>query len=256
VRVLLLLALSIGAVSAQTFEVVSIKPVDKSVRPGPPRSDPGMVAFPNSNLKALISRAYEIAPYQINGPAWMDTAPPYSFSARIPEGVSEDKVPVMMQAMLADRFGLKAHWESPVQPVFELVVGKDGPKLKRTDLVAAVKGPDGKAVGMLDMNAAGHIAFRATSMGSLARWLSNQAGRPVIDKTGIDGIFDIDMDSDPSELAALRRMSAAGELALPDNSGSSSIFTAIQSLGLKLESKKEPVQHLVIDSVRKEPTEN
>ena len=255
-RVLLLLAIAIGVLNAQTFEVVSIKPRDPSVRPGPPRSDPGIVSLPNANLMLLITRAYLIAPYQVNGPAWIDGAPAYSFSARIPEGVSEDQVPVMMQAMLADRFGLKAHWESPVQAVFELVVSKDGPKLKRTDLIAAVKGPDGKAIGMLDMNAAGHIAFRATSMGSLARWLSIQAGRPVIEKTGIDGIFDIDMDSDPGELEVLRRMSAAGDLALPDHSGSSSIFTAIQSLGLKLESRKEPVQHLVIDSVRKEPTEN
>ncbi len=253
-RALLFLAIAIGALHAQTFEVVSIKVRDASTRPGPPRSDPGIVSFPNANLRLLITRAYEIAPYQINGPAWLD-APNYTFNARIPEGVSEDKVPALMQAMLADRFGLKAHWESPVQAVFELVVGKDGPKLKRTDLVAAVKGPDGKAVGMLNMNAAGHIAFRATSMGSLARWLSNQAGRPVIDKTGIDGIFDIDMDSDPGELEVLRRMSAAGEVTL-DSSNASSIFTAIQSLGLKLESHKEPVKHLVIDSVRKEPTEN
>jgi len=256
VRVLLLFAIVTGALSAQTFEVVSIKPRDASVRPGPPRSDPGIVSFPNANVKLLITRAYDIAPYQINGPAWMDSAPAYSFSARIPEGVSEDKVPVMMQAMLADRFGLKAHWESPVQAVFELVIAKDGPKLKRTDLNVAVKGPDGKAVGMLDMNASGHIAFRATSMGSFARWLTSQTGRPVIDKTGIDGIFDIEMDSNPAELEVLRRMSAAGELALPDNSGSSSIFTAIESLGLKLESRKEPVKHLIIDSVRKEPTEN
>jgi uncharacterized protein (TIGR03435 family) len=241
---------------AQTFEVVSIKPRDPAVRPGPPRSDPGIVSFPNATIKVLITRAYDIAPYQINGPGWMDNAPAYSFSARILEGVSEDKVPAMMQAMLADRFGLQAHWESPVQPVFELVVGKDGPKLKRTDLIAAVKGPDGKTIGMVEVHETGHMAFRAMSMGALARILTSQLGRPVIDKTGVEGIFDIDMDSDPGELEVLRRTAASGELAQADNPGSSSIFTAIQTLGLKLESKKEPVRHLIIDSVRKEPTEN
>ncbi len=255
-RALSLLAIAISGLSAQTFEVVSLKPLDRGAHPGPPRRDPGMVSLPNATIKLLIMRAYDIAPYQVNGPAWMDSgAQAYSFSAKIPDGVAEDKVPQMMQAMLADRFALKAHWESRVEGVYQLTVGKNGSKLTPSEIKTAVKDQDGRVLSMLEISSTGRLIFRFTTMAQFARAISSQVGRPVIDRTGIVGTFDINVDSNPEELDTLRRMSATGEIPALESS-SSSIFTGLQALGLKLEAKKEPVQHLVIESVLKEPTEN
>src|SRR5580700_3228701 len=131
------------------FEVVSITPRDNNRRPGPPRIDPGRVSYPNASLKFLIMRAYDIANYQLNAPSWLDEPNSFSFSAKIPEGVSDKQIPAMLQTMLADRFGLKVHWESRVQPVFALVVGKGGSKLKTSDLSVAESGPDGRPASSL-----------------------------------------------------------------------------------------------------------
>jgi uncharacterized protein (TIGR03435 family) len=239
------------------FEVVSITPRDNTQRPGPPRIDPGRVSYPNASLKLLIMRAYDVGNYQLHGPSWLDEPQFYSFSAKIPDGAPEEQIPAMLQTMLADRFGLKVHWESRVQPVFVLLVGRGGPKLKKSDLAVAENGPDGRPTSSLDVHpATGQFAFRTTTLSQMARFLSSQLGRPVIDLTGLRGLFDIDFEANPADLAGLRNMSAAADLPLGDESSYSSIFTGMQALGLKLESRKAPIQHLIIDSALKVPTAN
>lgn len=238
------------------FEVVSITPRNNSQRPGPPRIDPGRVSYPNATLKFLIMRAYDVANYQLHGPSWLDEPNSFSFSARIPDGASEQQIPAMLQTMLADRFALKVHWESRVQPVFVLLVGKGGSKLKKSDLSIAENGPDGRPTGSLEVHPdTGHFVFRTFTIAQLARYLSNQLGRPVLDMTETQGMFDIEFEANPADLDGLRKISAAGDLPVVD-SAYSSIFTAIQTLGLKLESRKEPIQHLFVDSALKVPTAN
>jgi uncharacterized protein (TIGR03435 family) len=240
----------------QAFEVVSITPRDNNRRPGPPRIDPGRVSYPNATLKFLIMRAYDIANYQLHGPSWLDESNSFSFSAKIPDGASEAQIPAMLQTMLAERFALKVHWESRVQPVFALLVGKGGPKIKKSDLSVAENGPDGRPTSSLDVHPdTGRFAFRTTTMAQFARFLSSQLGRPVLDMTEMQGTFDIEFEANPAELDGLRRISAAGDSAV-DDSAYSSIFTAMQALGLKLESRKEPIKHLIVDSASKVPTEN
>jgi uncharacterized protein (TIGR03435 family) len=234
-----------------SFEVVSIRPTQ---RPGPLRIDPGRISWAGVAVRSLITQAYDIASYQINGPTWLDEPHYYDFSATIPEGVSRQQIPAMLQTMLAERFGLKVHWETQVQPVYALIVGKGGSKLHPADLAKAAIGADGKPADSLDVSASGHVAFRTTTTAWLARYLSRQLGRPVLDLTGIPGIFDFEFDTNPSDLDALRRMSAAGSPA--DDSLAPSLFTGVQSLGLKLESRKAPIEHLIIDDVLKVPTGN
>jgi uncharacterized protein (TIGR03435 family) len=239
------------------FEVVSITPRDNGQRPGPPRIDPGRVSYPNASLKFLIMRAYDIANYQLHGPSWLDEPHFYSFSAKIPDGAPEEQIPAMLQTMLADRFALKVHWESRVQPVFALLVGKGGAKLKKSDLAVAEVGPDGRPNSSLDVHPdTGHFAFRTTSISQLARFLSGQLGRPVLDMTEIQGLFDFDFEANPADLEGLRKMSATEGLPLGDDSAYSSIFTGMQALGLRLESRKAPINHLIVDSALKVPTEN
>src|ERR1039458_5970133 len=81
------------------------------------------------SLKRLILTAYKLKPYQVSGPDWMDSVR-FDILSKIPEGGTKDQVPEMLQALLAERFKLTAHRETKEQPVYGLVVGKDGPKLK------------------------------------------------------------------------------------------------------------------------------
>ena len=253
----ILLAVAEVALHAQTaeprpaFEVVSINPAQK---PGPLRIDPGRMSWTGVALKSLITQAYEIAAYQVDGPSWLNEAHYYDVSAKIPEGVSKQQIPAMLQIMLADRFGLKVHWETQAQPVYALVVGKGGSKLTKADLGKAATGPDGNPTDSLEVSASGHVAFRTTTTAWLARFLSRQLGRPVLDLTGIPGLFDFEFDTNPADLEGLRRAGAAGSPA--DESLAPSLFTGVQSLGLKLESRKAPIEHLIIDSALKVPTGN
>jgi uncharacterized protein (TIGR03435 family) len=137
------------------------------------------------------------------------------------------------------------------------VVGKGGPKLKKSDLSIAENGPDGRPTGSLEVHAdTGHFAFRTFTIAQFARFLSSQLGRPVLDMTEMQGMFDIEFDANPADLEGLRKMSAAEGPPLADDSQYSSIFTGMQALGLKLESRKAPIKHLFIDSALKVPTEN
>jgi uncharacterized protein (TIGR03435 family) len=201
-------------------------------------------------------RAYDIANYQLNAPSWLDEPNSFSFSAKIPDGAPEQQIPEMLQTMLAERFALKVHWESRVQPVFALVAGKGGAKLKKSDLTIAENGPDGRPTSSLDVHPdTGHFAFRTTTMAQFARFLSGQLGRPVLDQTEMQGMFDIEFEANPADLDGLRKISAAGDSAV-DDSAYSSIFTAMQALGLRLESRKAPIKHLIVDNALKAPTEN
>jgi uncharacterized protein (TIGR03435 family) len=240
------------------FEVVSIKPRDPNTRPAPPSADAGMVRYPNVTLKTLISRAYGVPPYRIDGPGWLDdfNNNSFTFSAKLPEGATREQVPAMLQTMLAERFELKIHRESKLQSVYVLVVGKDGPKLKKSDIERAPKSPDGRALSTLEINSVGHFTLRMGTLPLLAQMLSDQLGRPVLDQTNIEGTYDIEFDSNPNDIQTLRSMAAAGDFTLPDNSTASSLFTGVQSLGLKLEARKMTIEHIVIDHALKTPTEN
>jgi uncharacterized protein (TIGR03435 family) len=164
--------------------------------------------------------------------------------------MSFDQRRPMLQALLADRFKLKVHSEPRQLPIYELVVGKGGPKLKEA------KPDDIRPNGLKDIHGQplnfGLIKFvhpseavaQATSMASLAMTLSQPflgLGRPVVDKTGLTGTYDFTLKWTPDQMAN-------GAHTVDDSEPS--IFTAIQEqLGLKLEPAKGPVEVLVIDHV-------
>jgi uncharacterized protein (TIGR03435 family) len=153
----------------------------------------------------------------------------------------------MAQSLLADRFGLKAHWELRQLDVYNLVIAKGGPKLKISEnpsnppRTIAMPSPSGIKVTFTDS---------AKLVGALADWLQPYVQRPVIDRTGLQALFAV-------RLEFLLETSSVGPGAgLPPDPSGPSIFTAVEEqLGLKLESAKAPVSVLVIDSVQK-PSEN
>jgi len=140
----------------------------------------------------------------------------------------------MLQTLLHERFGLTSHLETKPLPVYQLVVAKSGAKLKRPK-------PDAKKGLTYEGSAWARITSETTSTADLAGLLSERLARPVIDKTGIATPFALNM-----------------EYQLYDqDSDHPTLFTALQeTLGLRLEPAKGPVEILVVDRIEKTPTEN
>jgi uncharacterized protein (TIGR03435 family) len=285
-------ALGQPAAAPPSFEVASVKPAEPSPdgivmrRLG---SDPGMVNYQNVTLKILLARAYEMKDYQITGPDWLDSGG-YDVTAKLPEGVSQDQVPAMLQALLADRFQIKLHKETKTLPVYALTIAKGGPKLKEADpaVVAAAQAAmaaagrngspppppapgKGPPPGMIMMNVTqnGMTVKGSLDINRLINVLSNLMDRPVIDSTDLKGTYDIELSFMPDESSNFKgRMgpmaggpppggAGDGRIGPPEtNAPAGNIFQALQSLGLKLESRRDPVETLVIDHANKMPTEN
>ena len=286
------------------FEVASIKPAPDMMTVlsagGKPhlgmKVDGAMVDIGGWSLKMLILTAYKLKPYQVSGPDWMDSVR-FDILAKIPDGVTKDQVPEMLQALLAERFKLTAHRETKEQPVYGLVVGKDGPKLKPSvpdvdappdlatkdaaddgrggsikttrrngDNISGVipNGPNGRtniavANGML------HMEWAKMTLIALAEGLVPYLNRPVVDMTGLKGTYQVTMEFSLADTMGVVRAAdqrngvapAGGDApAMASDPTGSSVFSSVQRLGLKLESRKAPVEQLMVDHLEKTPTEN
>jgi uncharacterized protein (TIGR03435 family) len=238
------------APSKQAFDVASIKPNKTGARnSGFRRFKGGQLDATNITLKMLISFAYDVPQNQIvGGPAWVDSER-YDVLAKPEESASGNPAMALTrqrtQALLADRFQLTLRKDFKILPIFELVVAKGGPKNLQ---------PPAKE-GEPDLITNGHhVACRNASMEFFAKvFLTGQTGRPVVDKTGVDGSFDFAMDWTPDE-APPARAAADGndERAAPTEFSGPTFFTALgQQLGLKLEAAKGPVQVFVVDHAEK-----
>jgi uncharacterized protein (TIGR03435 family) len=157
----------------------------------------------------------------------------------------------MLQMMLADRFQLRVHRETTQEPVYALLPGKKGMKLKATDPSSCIPAspevtftPNGTACGRPYRFNGTHLEGIGMTTTTLARFLGLVAGRPVIDRSGHEGMIDIKIDFTPAN-----RVST-------DPEGPPSIFDALpEQLGLRLQPEKGPVDVLVIDRVER-PSEN
>ena len=159
----------------------------------------------------------------------------------------------MMQAMLADRFKLKAHRETKDLPMYALVVAKGGFKLKDADpnntYPNGIKGPDGVSHAGMMMMRRDMLTAQAVPISSLAGNLAGQLHRIVLDRTGLTGKYDITLRWSPDEMSN-EQQDAATTISAP------SIFTALdEQLGLKLESTRGPVDAIVVDHIEM-PSEN
>jgi uncharacterized protein (TIGR03435 family) len=200
----------------------------------------------NVSAKMLIRWAFAMPETRIlGGPPWLNSTM-FDIDAKADSsvdtqmhGLTSDAGRLqkerMVQAFLADRFKLITHTETRELPIYALVAAKGGPKF------GAIQ-----TSGTTINSGNGHIEVQGSnSVSLLAEELGKIVGRVVVDKTGIDGRYDLILKWTPDEGAA-------------PEAGSSgpSIFTAIQEqLGLKLESQKGPVEVLVIDHIEM-PSEN
>jgi uncharacterized protein (TIGR03435 family) len=184
----------------------------------------------------------------------MDTAR-FNVTAKIPPGTDRKQFEVMQQALLAERFGLQAHFQKKDMTVYVLTVGKGGPKL------TASKEPEmAKSDGLWKPPASGppgrtmaSVTRKADSMSELAYFLSNQLGQPVTDGTGLTGRYDYVL-----KFLMVPGGRAAGPTAIdgPAPEAETSLFDAVRELGLQLEKQKGQSDMLVVDHAEKVPVEN
>ena len=223
-----------SAPSRPAFEVASIKPNAS----GEQRSRTGIRAggrlmATNVTLKELIMTAYQINYFQISGgPGWIESAR-FDVDAVGSENVSAQQVYLMLRALLEDRFHLKYHLTPKQTDVYVLGVAKSGFKLKE------VKEEDSPNHGV-QMDLRWIHSDKTATVTAFASALENLVGKVVLDKTGLSCFYNIDLRWGKSE----------------SGDAGASFFTAIQEqLGLRLDSEKQPVDILVIDSAE-QPTPN
>jgi uncharacterized protein (TIGR03435 family) len=257
-----------------SFEVASIK------RDTSPEGNARVTDAPGGRfiasripLRRVIQFAYRGIDDFIGGPDWIDsdrwdieakaadgTVPPRT---GLPDMTAPDTIALMVQTLLEDRFKLKVHTETRNLPLFELSVAKSGPKMKLSDdqtPPTALQGAGGSRGAGLARGAMrlGRNEFegQAQTMDIFAKALGAvYAGRPVVDRTGLKGLYDIKLQwtPDPAVSAPAAPGVAGNSSTAPSGP---SLFTAIEEqLGLKLESSRGPLPVLVIDSVQK-PSEN
>jgi len=192
-------------------------------------------------LKSLITSAYGVHEDLVFGlPGWAETAH-YQIRARVTDAdpailnnPSREQRRALMAALLEDRFHLKLHEATKVMPLYELVVAKDGPKFKESNPTGELH----SEVSKTEYIGTNVIIVNFTSL------LQEIVERPVVDKTGLGGKYDLHLTWNPDLTGASDRDS------LP------SIFTAVQEqLGLKLQPGKGPVKTLVVDRIER-PSEN
>jgi uncharacterized protein (TIGR03435 family) len=214
----------------------------------------------------------------------------WDIQAKLPEGTNKDQVPEMLQALLAERFKLKVHKESREQPVYGLVVAKGGSKLKeakpdepekegepKTPSNAVSMRQEGNAMVVktgqgamrMTMGAGGMMRMESDklSMEQFADMLTGFLDKPVVDQTELKGNYMVGLDLSMEDLRAVAAKAgvampggapggaASGAPGASDAAGPA-IFSSIQQLGLKLDSKKAPVETVIVDSMEKKPTEN
>lgn len=223
----------ICALAGQTFEVASVKPNQTGSGHSDVETDGNLLRMNNVTLRLCLTWAYRITDAQVVGPDWL-TSERFDIVAKTESGKPR---PEMLKAVLEERFKLAVHRETRELTEYALVVAKNGPKLKKVDPGSGDR-----------TSSRGYLSAKRTSMGGLANFLAGpnvRLGRPVVDKTGLDGVFDFELNWAPESSA--EKNADAGP----------SIFAALQEqLGLRLEAQKGPVEVLVVDHVEKVPTEN
>ncbi len=258
-----------GVAAVPAFEAASIKP-NKSDDRTSAQFTPAGYTGTHVTMGLLVHTAFSLPGafglrrYLEGGEDWI-YSDPFDITARsengaIPDSLSpkehNDRIRLMLQALLTDRFQLKFHRETRQVPVYELVVGKNGPKVPKANPTEkncpGVSTGNMSCQGSLSGGMGRGITAPAVEIRDLAQFLASWTDRPIIDKTGMKGLFEVKTtpwkpDNPGPNFAAEAH---ADPETLP------TIFTMIQEqLGLRLQSAKGPIEILVIDHAAR-PSEN
>jgi uncharacterized protein (TIGR03435 family) len=212
-----------------TFDAATIKPfvpptggkmiMGRGGRGGPGSSDPGRIHYAITTLKMLLTLAYDVKDYQISGPSFLDSER-FDVQATMPPETTKEQFRIMLQNLLAERFKVTVHRETKELPMYSMVVGKGGPKMKESTEISAEeaakdptmpqmpvspgaikRGPDGFPDLPLPSGGRGGLFMIRTPWGSrlvgqrqtmqeLAERLSSILTKPVTDATALKQKFD------------------------------------------------------------------
>ncbi len=259
-----------GAAAAQpplAFDVASVKENTAVSDRGGPASTPGRFRVTNSPLRFILLDAFGVMDHQLIGaPEWTESAR-YDITAtyRADAARNDDDTRAMLRNLLVDRFGLKTHREMRELPIYSLVMARKdgalGPQLVRSAVdcdqwiaekrpqmaagSASPVAPGGKRPVCMILATRRFITAGTRTMKDLLGPLQAMTGRPVIDRTGLSGAFDFDLQWTSGPVAP-----GAGAGAPADDGPS--IFVALQEqLGLRLEPGRAPFDVVVVDAVQR-----
>jgi uncharacterized protein (TIGR03435 family) len=255
------------------FEAASVRPNRSGEQGSSIRRQPGgRLTATNMPLRALITFAYQLQPFQLVGdPSWLRNenfdivAKMEGDPAPVPPGQGPDPLMLAMRTLLADRFKLTVHRETREMDIYALVVARSdgtlGPNLTRTTtdcqaLMAANRGgppptpPGPNAPFLCGMRGTlGRLTVNSMPMNLFANNLSQRMQRVVVDRTGLTGGWDFELTFAPEAPAG--PLPPGAELP-PVDPNAPSLVTAIQEqLGLRLQSTKGPVEVLVVDAIER-----
>jgi len=246
-----------------TFEVATVRPLDpnSSVLVGM-SSDPSIVRYGNLTLRDAVRGAYKVRDFQIVGPDWMSTAR-FNVDAKLPAGASTDQIPEMFQSLLEERFGLTWRRETKEMQVYALLVGKDGPKLKAAEKQPEnqqmAMGTDGKPRPMVSFGgSASSVTVRAPSASllTLVGVTTRFTSKPILDETGIEGQYDFTLTFVPEEITSLPGASRTPQSPAPVSDPVPFLADAVKQYGLRIETRKAPIEMFVVTHIERMPTEN
>ncbi len=286
---------SASAQNAQrlAFQVASVRPAAPGQTQMSQKITPGRLDFTHTPLVTVLMDAFGIQTFQLAAPSWVNTAR-FDIHATYPAGATRSDVRAMLQTLLVDRFGLVTHVEPRRVEAFELVVLPGGhrmreveavdeltkefprdPSLLGSNLDATHETPDGPTRTMMipfggrTITSRSHYSFWTTpqrtfmvdatrmTMSEFAGLLWVNLRRPVIDRTGLAGLyqFKAELEVTPNPIAVARNADAPGNRELDAPTGASTT-RALETLGLKLEERRAPIDVLVVDKIERTPTDN
>jgi len=205
--------------------VASVKPIDADPGSSGIKTGRGRLTANNVTLKRCIMGAYHVGRNQIvGGPDWLDSDR-FEISAKAEQPADDDELFMkILQTLLAERFKLALRSETRTMAAYVLETAKNGPKLEKA-----------KAEEGMTNSGRGRLDARNSTMDHLAEVLSRQMDLPVVNRTGLEGGFNLKLEWTP-------------ESAKPSTDAGPSIFTALQEqLGLRLRTQRVPVEVFVID---------
>ena len=293
---LLLTASAIAGAQAPSFEVASVRVSAPGTR-GSQRVTETRVDLIDISLRELLLMAFRARPYQVAMPEGLQNVR-VDVSATVPAGFTRAQVPAMLQTLLRERFSLVTHVEPRSIEAYELVVADGGIKMAEVDPVneppaelqpdpsgkplvgVSLETVDGPYRSWVIPGVAGQRTVTSRSrydriytdrrttiidaarmtMPELANSLSSNIDKPVIDRTGLGGVYQFRIEL-PADASAIRMLLAAGITTtatgtpLTEPTGGST-FSAVESLGLKLQRTQDPIDVIVVDRLERTPTEN
>ena len=278
------LSVCLAAQTQSEFEVASIRPSAEPDQQGQAtagvRISGSQVRMSFFSLKDYVSVAYELPLNRVEGPDWLGQTR-FDIAAKLPEGSSQDQVAPMLRKLLETRFEMKAHRSSKEFPVYALKAVAGGPKLKEaavdpnavtsapgTTNVTGTGGPAGATLDLGDGSsfslANNRVEFRKVTMESMVQTLTRLLDRAVIDTTGLTGRYDLTFELSPEDYnAVLIRSAVNAGVVLPpqalrmlDAAPLDPLSNHLQRYGLTLEARRSQLDVIIVESMRRTPTEN